>query len=136
MGHTVILTGGADFCEAAAVPLRRRPETVADRIDQLMVTVFIADERERNQRLAEHLAPDFVYVNPRAVFEGASGLSDAYSRFRHDGWLRMSLHFRYAWERLEGEQMVMKGWCFGWVDAEGKISRIVSFNDPVPDRVS
>jgi hypothetical protein len=112
-----------------------------------MVAVFIADDRERLQRLAEHLAPDFVYVNPRAVFEGALGLSDAYSRFRHDEWLRMSLrrssdvdmhhaHFRYAWERLESEQTVMTGWCFGWVDAEGKISRVVSFNDPVADRVS
>jgi len=112
-----------------------------------MVAVFIADERERLQRLAEHLAPDFVYVTPRAVLEGPQGLSDAYARFRHDGWLRISLrrtsevdmhhaHFRYAWESLEGDRTAMTGWCFGWVDAEGKISRIVSFNDPVPDRLS
>jgi len=108
-----------------------------------MMAVLIADERERIERLAEHLAPDFVFVNPRAVFEGAQGLSDAYSRFRHDGRLRASLrrssdvdmhhaHFRYAWENLEAGRIVMEGWCFGWVDAEGRISRIVSFNDPVP----
>jgi hypothetical protein len=129
LGYATGLNCSLGFCEIAAVALRRRPETVADRIDQLMAAVSIADERERLQRLAEHLAPD------------------AYTRFRHDGWLRITLrrssevdmhhtHFRYAWESLEGSRAAMKGWCFGWVDAEGKISRIVSFNDPVRDRVS
>ena len=71
-----------------------------------------------------------VLTGAYAVLEGAQGLSDAYTRFRRDGWLRISLrrtsevdmhhaHFRYAWESLEGGRTAMTGWCFGWVDAEG-----------------
>ena len=110
-----------------------------------MVAVFLSDERERVPRLAEHLASDFVYITPSAVVEGAQGLSDAYSRFRHEEWRQTTLrratdidmhhaHFRYAWERLDSGRTVAQGWCFGWVDAEGRISRIVSFNDPMPGR--
>jgi hypothetical protein len=110
-----------------------------------MVDVLIADDRERIPRLAEHLAPDFVFLDPTEVVEGPQGLSDAYSRLRHDQWRHTTFrrtsavdmhhaHFRFAWERLEAGVVTGQGWCFGWVDAEGKISRIVSFNDPVPDR--
>ena len=110
-----------------------------------MLDVFILDDRERLPRLREHLAPDFVFVSPSAVADGAQGLSEAYSTYRHDGWLRVSLrrtsvidmhhaHFRFAWERLELGKTASSGWSFGWVDAAGKISRIVSFNDPVPPR--
>ena len=70
--------------------------------------------------MAEHLAPDFVHLDPNAVFEGAQGLSDAYSRFRHDEWLHITLrrssvvdvahaHFRYAWEGLESGKTVTRG---------------------------
>jgi len=131
------------LCETAAVLRHHHPLTLTERIDQLMAAVFIADERERISRLAEHLAPDFVYVNPSAVVEGAEGLSDAYSGFRHDAWRHISLrrtsevdvhhaHFRFTWESLEGTKVIMRGWCFGWVDAEGKIARLVSFNDRIP----
>jgi hypothetical protein len=129
------------------VPRRRQFATLSDRIDQLMLDVFVPDERERIPRLEEHLAPDFVFVSPTAVLEGAQGLSDAYSTYRHDEWRRVVLrrtsevdthhaHFRFAWERLEQGKAVTWGWSFGWVDAAGRISRIVSFNDPVPARDS
>ncbi len=112
-----------------------------------MRDVFILDERERIPKLAEHLAPDFVFVSPSAVVEGAQGLSDAYSTYRHDEWLRVTLrrtsaldmhhaHFRFAWERMELGKTASSGWSFGWVDATGKISRIVSFNDPAPTRIT
>jgi hypothetical protein len=110
-----------------------------------MLDVFIPDERDRISKLSLHLAPDFVFVSPSAVFEGPEGLSDAYSTYRHDGWLQVAIrrsteidmhhaHFRFAWERLERGRVVTAGWSFGWVDAAGRISRIVSFNDPVPPR--
>lgn len=129
------------------MPLRHHPDSVADRIDELMAAVFLTDERERISRLTQHLAADFVYVDPSGVNEGPQGLSDAYSRVRHDQWLHFSVrrtsevdmhhaHFRYAWESLKHGEIVTRGWSFGWVDAEGKISRIVSFDDPVPTRVS
>jgi hypothetical protein len=112
-----------------------------------MMDVFILNERERIPRLTEHLAADFVFVSPSAVADGAQGLSDAYSTYRHDQWLRVALrrtsaidmhhaHFRFAWERLELGKIASSGWSFGWVDAAGKISRIVSFNDPVPPRIT
>jgi hypothetical protein len=56
-----------------------------------MLDVFVPEERERIARLEEHLAPDFVFVSPAAVFEGAQGLSDAYSTYRHDEWLQVVL---------------------------------------------
>ena len=123
------------------------PETLAERIDQLMVAVFIRDERDRMQRLAEHLAPDFVYINPGAVVEEAQGLSDAFSRFRHDEWPLTVLqrtsavdvhhaHFRYAWERKEGGETEMEGWSFGWMNATGLISRIVAFGGLIPGQYS
>jgi ketosteroid isomerase-like protein len=129
------------------VPRRRQFATISDRIDQLMLDVFVPDERERIPRLAEHLAPDFVFVSPTAVFEGAQGLSDAYSTYRHDEWLQVVVrrtsevdahhaHFRFAWERSERGKPATRGWSFGWVDAGGRISRIVTFNDPVPTRAS
>jgi hypothetical protein len=131
------------FCETAVVPRRRQFATLSDRIDQLMLDVFVRDDGERISRLEDHLASDFVFVSPTAVVEGAQGLSDAYSTYRHDEWLQVALrrssqvdmhhaHFRYAWERLERGTAVTRGWSFGWVDAAGRISRIVSFNDPVP----
>ncbi len=112
-----------------------------------MMDVLTPDERERIPKLAEHLAPDFVFVSPSAVVEGAQGLSDAYSTYRHNEWLRTTLrrtsaidmrhaHFRFAWERLELGKTASSGWCFGWVDTAGKLSRIVSFNDPIPPRIT
>jgi len=110
-----------------------------------MLDVLVPDEHERIPRLAEHLAPDFVFVSPTAVYEGARGLSEAYTTYRHDHWLQVVVrrtsevdahhaHFRYAWERTERGKSATWGWSFGWIDAAGKISRIVSFNDPVPAR--
>jgi hypothetical protein len=115
------------------------PETVAERIDQLMVAVFSRDELTRVAQLAQHLAPDFVYISPGAVVEGAPGLSDAFIRFRHDEWRHPALrrttevdvhhaHFRYAWARSEAGHVVMEGWSFGWMNDAGLISQIVSFD--------
>jgi hypothetical protein len=119
------------------------PDSVAERIDGLMAGVFVADDRVRIERLSEHLAPGFVYISPGAVVDGADGLSDAFSHYRHDSWLHASLrrtsavdvhhgHFRYSWERTEGGKVAMEGWSFGWLDAQGKIARIVSFDGLVP----
>lgn len=127
------------------MPRHRQFATLSDRIDELMLDVFVPDEHERIQRVAEHLAPDFVFVSPTAVFEGARVLSDAYSTYRHDQWLQVVVrrtsevdthhaHFRFAWERSERGKA--RGWSFGWVDTTGRVSRIVTFNDPVPARVS
>jgi hypothetical protein len=38
------------------VPRHRQFATLSDRIDQLMLDVFITDERERMPHVAEHLA--------------------------------------------------------------------------------
>jgi hypothetical protein len=123
------------------------PETLADRIDGLMVAVFIEDDRERLEKLAENLAPDFVYISPQTVVEGPEGLSEAFMRFRHDGPHSTTLrrtsavdvhhaHFRYSWERTEHGQIAMEGWSFGWMNAAGLISRIVAFNGLVPGHPS
>jgi len=119
-------------------------DPLADRIDDLMAAVFIDDDRERVEKLSEHLAPDFVYVSPQAVVEGAEGLSEAFSRFRQDEQLPATLrrtsavdvhhaHFRYSWERAEGDEIAMEGWNFGWMDVSGLVSRIVSFDGLVPE---
>jgi len=118
-------------------------QTVSERIDQLMVGVFVADESVRLSKLSEHLAPEFVYISPHAVVDGAQGLSDAFSRFRQEEWLHAALrrtsavdvhhaHFRYTWEREEAGKIAMEGWSFGWLNATGKISTVVSFDGLVP----
>jgi SnoaL-like domain len=118
-------------------------EPLADRIDDLMTAVFIDGDRERLEKLAEHLAPDFVYISPQTVVEGAEGLSEAFSRFRRDEQLPATLHrtssvdvhhahFRYSWARSEGDEIAMEGWSFGWMDASGLVERIVSFDGLVP----
>jgi hypothetical protein len=49
-------------------------DDLAARVDQLMVDVLVDDERERLDGLRARLSPDFVYVGPDAVFDGAEGL--------------------------------------------------------------
>jgi hypothetical protein len=119
-----------------------RDEEIEKRIDHLMVGVFVADDDERMESLAAHVAPDFVYVSPEAVFEGPQGLSDAFARYRHEGRLttlrRLSpveIHhgyFRYGWERVERGSVAMEGWSFGWLDEAGAICQIVTFEGLVP----
>ena len=48
-------------------------EEIAERIDHLMVAVFVTDDDERMDILTRHVAPDLVYVTPEAVFEGPPG---------------------------------------------------------------
>jgi hypothetical protein len=119
------------------------PESLADRIDQLMVAVFTADDRERVEILAVNMAPDFVYISPQTVVEGPEGLSEAFSRFRHDPRHPAALrrtsgvdvhhaYFRYSWRRTEHDELPVEGWSFGWMNATGLISRIVSFDGLVP----
>ena len=118
-------------------------EAVAQRIDHIMEAVFVADEQDRLERLAAHLAPDFVYVSPEAVFDGAEGLSEAFARYRHESWRAARLrrtsalemhhgYFRFTWERLEGAAVAMEGWSFGSVDDSGVIDRVVAFEGLVP----
>jgi hypothetical protein len=119
------------------------PESVAGRIDQLMAGVFVQSDTERMAQLAPQLAPDFVFVSPSAVFDGAQGLSDAFSHYRHEARLNTALrrtsavevhhsYLRYSWERTEQGIVVMAGWSFGQVDEEGRLMRIVSFDGLVP----
>jgi hypothetical protein len=119
-------------------------DPLADRIDDLMAALFIDNDRERVEKLSEHLAPDFVYISPQTVVEGAEGLSEAFSRFRQDEQLPATLrrtsavdfhhaHFRYSWDRAEGDEIAMEGWSFGWMDASGLVSRIVSLDGLVPE---
>jgi len=116
---------------------------VAARIDALMEGVFIRNDRERLERLAENLSPDFVYISPSAVVDGAQGLSDAFSHYRHDDRLHTSLrrsspvevhhgYLRYSWERIEQGRVAQQGWSFGQLDGAGKLERIVSFEGMVP----
>jgi hypothetical protein len=118
-------------------------DQLADRIDDLTAAVFIDNNRERSEKLAEHLAPDFVYISSQTVVEGGEGLSETFRRFRQDEQLPATLrrtsavdvhhaHFRYSWERTEGDEIAMEGWNFGWMDASGLVSRIVSFDGLVP----
>ena len=44
-------------------------------------------------------------------------------------------HFRYSWERKEQGEVAMEGWSFGWLDEDGRIARIVSFDGLVPGTV-
>jgi hypothetical protein len=109
-----------------------------------MAAVFIDNDRERLDKLAEHLAPDFVSISPQTLVEGAEGLSEAFRRFRQDEQLPAALrgtsvvevhhaHFRYSWERAEGDEIAIEGWSFGWMDASGLVSRILSFDRLVPE---
>jgi len=118
------------------------PASVAERIDQLMAAVFVADDRDRMWRLNEHLADGFVYVSPAAVVEGAQGLSDAFGRYRRESrhntlhrTTDIDLHhsyFRYAWRREQDARITMEGWSFGWLNTEGKVVRIVAFEGLIP----
>lgn len=122
------------------------PDSVAERIDALMAAVFVADDRDRIEQLQANLAPGFVYISPSAVVDGPDGLSDAFSHSRNDRRLDATLsrtsavdvhhgYFRYSWQREEGGKVAMEGWSFGWLDADGKVARIVSFEGLVPGSV-
>jgi hypothetical protein len=134
----------AVLCQTARVfGHDRRSEDVARRIDHLMEAVLVADGHDRVTRIAEHVAPDFVYVSPEAVFDGAEGLSEAFARFRHDAWRDTRLrrtspvemhhgYFRYSWARVERGATTVEGWSFGSVDESGAIDRVVVFEGLVP----
>jgi hypothetical protein len=95
------------------------------------------------EKLAEHLASDFVCISSQTVVEGAERLSEAFSRFRQDEQRPTTLRrtsavdvphaqFRYSWERTEGHEIAMEERSFGWMDTSGLVSRIVSFDGLVP----
>ena len=118
-------------------------EQIAERIDHLMTAVFLADDDERMEALVQHVARDMVYVSPEAVFEGPEGLSDAFARYRKEGWWQTGLrrtspvdlhhgYFRFSWERVERGATVMAGWSFGSLDEAGAICRVVTFEGLVP----
>jgi hypothetical protein len=118
-------------------------EALAERIDHLMAAVFVADEGERMEALRRHLAPDFVYVSPEAVYEGPEGLSDAFSRYRGEAWWQTGLrrtspidlhhgYFRFTWERVERGATAMAGWSLGSLNGAGAICRVVTFEGLVP----
>lgn len=123
-----------------------RGEDVAERIDHLMTAVFVPDDAERRARVAEHVAPDFVYVGPDGVFDGADGLGDAFVAYRRHGH-RTTLHrtsaveihhgyFRFSWQRSEEGSGAVEGWGFGSLDDQGAIRRVVVFEGLTPGPVS
>jgi hypothetical protein len=140
--------GGVLLCETADVFRRNHTsESVATRIDHLMAAVFVSDDEDRLERLSAHVATDFVYISPAAVVDGAQGLSDAFSRYRHDEWRHTTLrrtsdvdlhhaHFRYSWERFENGARAMEGCSFGWTNGEGRIACIVAFDGLLPGQMA
>jgi hypothetical protein len=103
----------------------------------------LPDDQDRLDALAAHVAPDVVYVSPRAVFDGPSGLSEAFDRLRRADRQPASLrrtsavdlhhhYFRFRWERVERGSVVMSGWIFGSLDESGAIDRIVAFEGLEP----
>jgi hypothetical protein len=120
-----------------------RVEDLAARVDHAMTAVLLADARLRLETLASHLAPDLVYVSPAAVFDGPSGLSEAFERLRHSDRQPAALRrtssvdqhhgfFRFTWERVERGAVTMTGWIFGSLDETGAIARIVAFEGLEP----
>jgi hypothetical protein len=118
-------------------------EAIAERIDHLMAALYVADDDERLEALTRHVAPDLVYITPEAVFEGIDGLSDAFARYRREGWWQpgvrrtspVDLHhgyFRFSWERVEPTLTTMDGWSFGRLDETGAICHVVTFEGLVP----
>jgi hypothetical protein len=118
---------------------------VTARIDRVMGAVFLPDPADRLARLGEDLAPDFVYVGPDGVFDGADGLSEAFARYRHEEWRHTALrrrspvdqhhgYFRFTWTRVERGATVMEGWAFGSLDPAGMIQRVVVFEGLEPGR--
>jgi hypothetical protein len=109
------------------------------RIDYVMAGILISDEHERMEVLERHLTFDFVFVAPQVVVDGPLGLSDAFVPYRHDDWRHISVRrtssidqhhafFRYTWERIENGAVSMEGVCFGTLNDQGLISRLVSFD--------
>jgi hypothetical protein len=122
-----------------------RGEGLVVRIDHLMSTVLLSDSVARLDGLAAHVASDVVYVSPSAVFDGPSGLSEAFERLRRADRQPASLrrtsavdchhgYFRFSWERVERGEVVVSGWIFGSLDESGAIDRIVAFEGLEPRR--
>jgi hypothetical protein len=103
-------------------------DPLAHRIDDLMAAVFIDDDRERLEKLGEHLAPAFVDISPQTVLPAILRRTSAVD-VHH-------AHFRHSWERAEGDEIATEGWSFGSMDASGLLSRIVSFDGLVPGESS
>lgn len=108
-----------------------------------MTSVMLDDADARLDGLAAHVAPDVVYVSPWAVFDGPSGLSEAFGRLRRADRQPASLrrtsavdshhgYFRFTWERVERGVAVMSGLIFGSIDESGAIDRIVAFQGLEP----
>jgi hypothetical protein len=120
-----------------------RAEVLAVRIDHLMTSIVLADAETRLDAVRTHVAPDVVYVSPRAVFDGPEGLSEAFERLRRSDRQPASLrrtsavdshhhYFRFTWERVERSAVVMSGWIFGTLDESGAIDRFVAFEGLEP----
>jgi hypothetical protein len=121
-----------------------RGEVLAVRIDHIMTSVVLPDDGARLDALAAHLAPDVVYVSPRAVVDGPAGVSEAFERLRRADRQPASLrrtspvdahhhYFRFTWERVERGTVVMSGWIFGSLDESEAIDRIVAFEGLEPE---
>jgi hypothetical protein len=119
-------------------------EDVTERIDHLMAAVFVADDTARRAQVAEHVAPDFVYVGPDGVYDSAAGLDEAFAAYRRPGHVTtlrrtspVEVHhgwFRFTWQRVEDGVRAMEGWAFGALDEHGTIRRVVVFEGLVPGR--
>jgi len=118
-------------------------ESIATRIDHLMEAVFVEDDGTRLERLARHVAPNFVYISPEAVFDGPAGLGEAFALYRRADRRPVTLsrtsgvdlhhgYFRYTWQRVERGVVAMEGWSLGSLDDAGAIRRVVTFEGLVP----
>jgi hypothetical protein len=116
---------------------------LAARLDHLMADVLLEDEDERLDRLRARLSPDFVYVGPDAVFDGAEGLSEAFARYGRDRGLQAALRrtspvdrhhgwFRCTWARVERGVTAVEGWAIGSLDDDGAIRRLIVFEGLEP----
>jgi hypothetical protein len=120
-----------------------RDDDLSALVDHLMTDVLVEDERDRLDGLRARLSPDFVYVGPDAVFDGADGLSEAFARYRHDPGLATSVRrtspldqhhgwFRFTWARVERGLTAVEGWAVGSLDDDGAIRRMVVFEGLEP----
>jgi hypothetical protein len=66
------------------------PTDLTARVDHLMIDVLVEDERQRLVGLRACRSPDFVYVRPDGVLDGADRLCKTFARYRHDRSLASS----------------------------------------------
>ena len=125
--------GGHDGDDAGSV--------VARHVDAVLGVLFDDDGPRRHAVLVDHLAADFVFVDPTQVTDGVLGLDAAFNGLRHDAQDETALvrtsgvevhhgYFSFSWARTEAGRAVESGTAFGWTDDEDRPRRLVAFIGP------